>query len=510
MTLNNALTNVSSRFGTLESAGSAGSAGSSSNPYHSLRSQEMERQAMDRLQAQVYPQFQALDPIGAGFADGINSITVSSSPITAMLKKVIPKKKPKKTELTQDLIEKTFQDFAKQIKKNKTEELKMIYSEIVLKVQQIDNIKKDIVSKEEKIKESKPFSLKKKFESLSKDFEEIKNNPKISGIYSYGKDLLIETKELYVSNFLMKKDDPVKKKIKKPRLIGKFSIRLSIQKDVVLLAVENMDFISDNQDSPTILNGACCWGNVSSDVKNDLSSLNIKEFVEDMLAYVEAPSNKNAYVSWGRYFENQKKRKSFSPREPEQSIHFSNSSMAQQSSNWVFISDGITAIDEYPTIQAFTGSTGYTPPRQNRRSLEESLLSDLRGNYSRIVSGRADRFIEEELTLSGKIFIYEFIGELNQEGSVPYHILAIDINPHQDKVELRIIIRHEDHRTMTPVFWSDGSETAANSPYVVRDIPFNLDIPENMMSRNRNTHSMRGLQQYISSGGTGRITGFPS
>jgi len=384
--------------------------------------------------------------------------TEYASTVTSPMEKKKPIKH-KKLPLTTKRIDKKFKVIIKSLEKKEKEKLEKLDKSIVVKVQEIGNIKKDIRKKEKEFKaQEKQIATKKQISSIHEEFQLIQTHPKIKAVYSYGEDIVFETKELFVSDFYMDCKAKIKRKTKKPRLLGGFTIVLNISKTNIMMAVANRDFNSDGYDLPTIQQNRCCWGNIYEDIKNDLRDLKISEFINDMIGYLESPHNRSAFIRWKRYFADQEKRKLKRLPKADQRII----TLGTNNDEMFYMSGGSNQVINYNDFQITqmdygaatmsVGSTGYVQqqmgPRELTYALGESLLLTYSG-LDQTISGAL-----QELDPSGKVFLGMFLQTLYPEGS-DYSPISIRGSRGRDGFDISIFLRSSPR--MSTQSYSEGS-----------------------------------------------------
>lgn len=244
-------------------------------------------------------EFQPIDP--HYITSGIDIAQTTGTSHADILVKPDDVVKNKKSKLTKKTIDKIQEKKAKEIEQKFQKEIIEKKSEIEIKKSRRSNLLIEISEIKNKIANLK----KKRVVNLDKQFKNILDNKDIKDIYLLDDDIVFETEELFVQDFYMNCGKKNPKKTKKPHDLGRFAIRINT--DFNKMSVTNLTYDGGGYDLPTIQNNACCWGNISQDIKNDLSELNIEEFIVDMLAYIQSPVNSAAYKRWESWFKERKK-----------------------------------------------------------------------------------------------------------------------------------------------------------------------------------------------------------
>lgn len=352
----------------------------------------------------------------------------------------IEQREPQRREILNnytDLYEQRLNDFQQQVmpplrylgvdvgseseeKKKPAEEKKELTLEFLLKIQEkkeknlesknkseIENIKNTIKSKEDLIKNTETALEEKKIElenlekksvklDIPSQIEAIKLNPKIQLIYVLGKDIVFETEMLFVQDFYMDHSALMKRKTKKAHELGRFAIR--IDNELNQISVTNLTYKYQSYDLPTIKDGHCCWGNIYNDIVKDLSEYNLIEFINDMIGYIEAPSNQSAYIRWDAFFKNREKtnRKPYTVR---QGVGSNSNPNIYWTTGEMTITSASTLAHEWATFTPSYFEPITYPQRENTY-------------YRQITSGRY-RNIER---LFGIVGIQRFLGTLTEDG----------------------------------------------------------------------------------------------
>lgn len=244
-------------------------------------------------------EFQPIDP--HYITSGIDIAQTTGTSHAEMFGRPDNEIKNKKSKLTKKIIDKIQEKKAKEIEDRSKKEIIEKKSAIEIKKSQKSNLAIEI----SEIKNEIVGLKKKKVVDLDAQFKNILDNKDIKDIYLLDDDIVFETKELFVQDFYMNCGKKNPKKTKKPHDLGRFAIRINT--DFNKMSVTNLTYDGGGYDLPTIQNNACCWGNISQDIKNDLSELNIEEFIVDMLAYLQSPGNSAAYKRWESWFKERKK-----------------------------------------------------------------------------------------------------------------------------------------------------------------------------------------------------------
>lgn len=354
-----------------------------------------------------------------------------------------PKKPEKKTELNQVELLKISEKINQKKKSEHDSQIKTTEDSLNAKKSLLENTSVEIEGLEKKLeKEKKEFQEK----SFEKEFEKIKALEKISDIYLLGKDIVFETTDLCVVDFYMDCNKTFKKKTKKEQHLGKFAIR--INQDFNKMSVTNLSYES-SYDLPTIKTGACCWGNIQQDIKDDLNKHNILEFIQDMLGYLETPENQGAYIRWDKYFEGRKEQKR-EPRAICQDITTYSSAAYDYASSYI----NATTIGTVAIADGSTWMFNDQPMIQTRHDLE--MPRNFERFFRMFSHSRNESQILNYLTLDGQTYVTAWMRSVDRE--LEGRELFFDIR--NDRREIRLLFDYRGDISLSIHLFMIGSPEA--------------------------------------------------
>jgi hypothetical protein len=129
-------------------------------------------------------------------------------------------------------------------------------------------------------------------ESVNKQFKEILEIPQVENVNfkenesGESKEIIIRTSPLYVK----------KEHWDSPRKIGKFLIKFDISLSTNSLRILNTTQRFNEYDHPCIKNTDPCLGNIIDDLEEDKENSNVKDFIIDVISYIESPHEGNGYL----------------------------------------------------------------------------------------------------------------------------------------------------------------------------------------------------------------------